>query len=97
MAHTKQSVWGVGAVQDSIRLKIYRIMDIKYPDYVMLMMTTYGTLEHLVGPDTPWGYKGAGVELVTKGFNYLEVFGNQLNYRHQVDDNNNRHHFPFSV
>ena len=48
------------AVQGSIRGKRYRIMAIKEPDYVMLMMTTYGTLEHLEGLDTQRMYKGAG-------------------------------------
>ena len=37
------------AVKDSIRGKRYHIVAIKYPDYVILMMTTYGALEHLEG------------------------------------------------
>ena len=41
-------------------------MAIKDPDYVMLMMTYYGTLEHLERSDTQRRYKGAGGELVTK-------------------------------
>ena len=41
-------------------------MAIKDPNCVMLMMTTYGTLEHLEGSDTQRRYKGAGGELVTK-------------------------------
>ena len=51
-------------------------MDIKDPDYMILIMTTYGTLEHLEGSDTYWRSKGGGGgELVTKLFNYREVFG----------------------
>ena len=67
------------AVQISIRGKIYNIMAINEPDYVMLMMTTYGTLEHLDGSDTYRRYKGAGGELATKRLNYREVFGNHFN------------------
>ena len=52
-------------------------MAIKDPDYVMLTMTKYGTLEHLEGLDTQQRYKGAGGELVTKRLNYRKVFGNQ--------------------
>ena len=63
----------------------------------MLIMTTYGTLEHLEGLDTQRRYKGAGGELATKGFNYHEVFGDHFNYRHKVDDNNNHRHSPISV
>ena len=69
-------------------------MDIKEPDYLMLRMKTYGTLDNLEGSDTQHRYTGAGGELATKRFNYSEVFRNHLNYIHQVDDNNNRRHYP---
>ena len=54
------------AVQGSIIGKSCHIMAIKDPDYVMLTMTTYGALEHLVGSDTQRRYKGEGGELVAK-------------------------------
>ena len=72
-------------------------MDIKDPDYMMLMITTYGTLEHLEGSDTKRRYKGAGEELVTKRINYSEVFGNHFNCRHKVDNSNNWRHYLISV
>ena len=52
-------VGDVDVVQSSIRRNIYNIMAIKDPDYVMLMMTTYGMLEHLEGSDTQRRYKVA--------------------------------------
>ena len=85
------------AVQGSRRGKGYHIIAINETDNVVLMMTTYGTLEHLKGSDTQRSHRGAGGELVTKLFNYREVFGNHFNYRHQVDDNNNWLHSPISV
>ena len=72
-------------------------MAIKYPDNVILMMTTYGTLEYLERLGTQRRYKGSGGDLVTKQFNYRKVFGINFNYRYQVDDNNNRRHSPVSV
>ena len=84
------------AVQGSIRGDSYHIMDIKEPDYVVLLMTTYGMLEYLEGSDTQRRYKGAGGEFMTKQFNYCEFFGDHFNYRHQVDDNNNCRHSPIS-
>ena len=72
-------------------------MDIKDPNYMMLMMRIYGTLEHLEGSDTQQRYKGESGELVTKRFNCCEVFGNHFNYRHQVDSKNNWLHSTFSV
>ena len=64
---------------------------------MILMMTTYGTLDYLKGQGTQRRYKGAGGQLVTKQFNYHGVFRNYFNYRHQVDDNNNWRHSPISV
>ena len=48
-----KEVGDLDAVQGSIRGKIYHIVAIKEPGYVMLMMKTCGTLEHLEGSDTP--------------------------------------------
>ena len=69
-------------------------MDIKETNYVTLIMETHGALDHLEGPGTQQRYKGSGGELVTKIFNYCEVFGDHFNYIHQVDNNNNRCHYP---
>ena len=90
-------VGDLDAVQGSMRGKIYHIMDVKEPNYVLLIMTTYRTLQHLQGFDTQRRYKGEGGQLVTKQFNYREVFVNHFNYRHQVDKNNNQHHSHISV
>ena len=87
----------VDVVQGSIRGNSYNIMAINYTKYMMLMITIYGTLENLEGSDTQWRYKGAGEKLVTKRFNYCEVFGKNFNYRHQVDNNNNQCHSTISV
>ena len=79
----KKEVGYVETFQGSIIGKSYHIMDIKDPNYVVI---TYGTLEHLEGSDTQQRYKVAGGELVTKRFNYREVFKNHFNYRHQFED-----------
>ena len=48
------------SVKGSIIRKSCQIMAIKDPDYVVLMMTTYGTLDNLEGLDTQRRYKGVG-------------------------------------
>ena len=48
------------AVQGSIRGKSYHIMAIKEPNYIMLMMTTYGKLDHLGGVGHTAEVKGGG-------------------------------------
>ena len=35
--------------------------------------------------------------MVTKWFNYREVFGNHFCYRHKFDNNINHRHYPISV
>ena len=55
-----KEVGDVDAVQGSIRENSYHIMDITFPYYMMLIMKTYGMLEHLEGSDTQWRYKGEG-------------------------------------
>ena len=44
-----KEVGDADAVQGSIRGKRYKIMSINEPDDMVLMMITYGTLEHLEG------------------------------------------------
>ena len=92
-----KEVGDVYSFQGSMRWNRYHIIYIKDPDYVVVMMRTYGTLEHLEGLDTQRRYKGAGWELVTKQFNNREVFGNHFNYRHKVDDKKNRRNSPITI
>ena len=77
--------------------KSYHIMDLKDPDYAMLMMTTYGTLENLERLGMQWRHKGSGKEVTTKRFNSLDIFGNHFHYRHQVEDKNKCRRSPISV
>ena len=56
------------AVPNIIRGNRYHIMDIKEPDYGMLMMTTYGMLDNLEESETQRRYKESGIEVVTKRF-----------------------------
>ena len=92
-----KDVGDVDSLSNSIHGKIYQIMDFKKTDYVMIMMTSYGTLENLGGLVTQKRYKLSGRELSTKRFNYCEGFSNQFHYRHEVEDNKKFHHCPISV
>ena len=84
----QKDVGDVDAITYIIYGKSYHIMSLKDPDYVMLVMTTYGTLENSEGSDTYQRYKRSGGEVVIKWFSYREVFGNHFFYRHQFDNNN---------
>ena len=74
----RKEVGYMDELPNSIHGNGYHIMALKDPDYVILMMTTYMTLEYLDWLDMQWSYKGSGGEVVTKRFNYCEVFGNHF-------------------
>ena len=67
----------------------------KEPDYVMKLMTTYGTLDPK-DKRTRRKFKRGGV-METKYFMYTEVVANHFLYQHQVDDNINRMYAPISI
>jgi Transposase IS4 len=74
-----------------------KVIAMKEPDYVMSLMTTYGTLEPIEGATTRRDYKNNNGEMVRKTFNYTEIIYNHYHYRHAVDDHNNKRHSPISL
>ena len=65
----------------------FDIFAMKEPDYLMQIMSTYGTNER-VGADKTRNYLFDGEER-RKEFQYPEVVHNHFKYRHAVDDHNN--------
>lgn len=70
----------------------FKIHSMKEPDYVMSLMTTYGTLSRVGCKVTS---RKVGNETIT--FNYPEVVNNHFKYRHAVDDHNSKRHQPISL
>ena len=73
----------------------YHVFCMKDPDYLIKLVTTYGTLES-TDKRTRRTFK-RGVVMETKYFIYTEVVANNSLYRHQVDDNSNMRHAPISI
>jgi hypothetical protein len=67
----------------------------KEPDYVMQLMSTYGTNKR-VGELKKRDYKVDG-ERREKSFQYPEVVYNHYCYRHVIDDHNAKWHSPISL
>ena len=82
------------SISGTLRGISFNVMGLKEPPYVMMMMTTYGTLERS-GRMTERSIGPIGNRTKVK-FKYPEVFGNHFKYRHMVDDHNNRRHSPIS-
>jgi hypothetical protein len=68
----------------------------KEPDYVMSIMSTYGTVNEEGGLKKRIFTDADGNEQV-RTFRYTEVFHNHYQYRHVVDDNNNSRMEPLSI
>ena len=88
----------VGNVDSAKQLEdgvYYHVFCMKDPDYVMKLMTTYGTLEPM-DKRARRKFKRGGV-METNGSIYTEVVANNVLYQHQVDDKNNRRHAPISI
>ena len=67
----------------------------KEPDYIMMFMTTYGTLGE-VGDVKKWHYWENGVKRV-KTFQYPEVVHNHYKYRDVIDNHNSFRMHPISM
>jgi hypothetical protein len=68
----------------------------KEPDYVMSIMSTYGTVNE-DGELKKRIFLDADKNETTRTFKYTEVFHNHYQYRHVVDDNNNNRMQPISI
>ena len=74
----------------------FHVYAMKEPDYVMSLMSTYGTNQRSGKETTREWVDGSGNSQKHK-FNYPEVVGNHFLYRHSVDDHNNKRHSPISL
>ena len=81
-------------VKDGLSFYIYSM---KEPDYMMLMMATYGTLEENKSSTAKRKYKNENGNEKIVSFCYTEPFFNYFKYRHLVDDHNLNCHQPISV
>ena len=74
----------------------FHVYAMKEPDYVMSLMSTYGTnLRNGKETSREW-VDGSGTKK-NKKFQYPEVVGNHFMYRHSVNDHNNKRHSPISL
>jgi hypothetical protein len=68
----------------------------KEPDYIMTLMSTYGTVNE-EGDEKKRIFKDADGNDIERTFRYTEVIYNHYQYRHVVDDNNNNRMQPISI
>ena len=72
----------------------FYIHTMKEPDYVMMLMSTYGT-STMMGENKKRHYSENGVKM-TKEFKYPEVIYNLSSYRDMIDNHNSSQMHPIS-
>ena len=78
---------------DDIPFHVYAMIE---PDYVMSLMSTYGTNNRDNGKETHCNWRVGG-EARSTLFRYPEVVHNHFLYCHAVDDHNGKRHSPISL
>ena len=82
-----------GGTLDNIPFHVYAMKEL---DYVMSLMSTYGTNDCDNGKETRCDWKeGPTMKSVT--FKYPEVIHNHFMFQHAVDDHNGKRHSPISL
>ena len=66
----------------------FHVYAMKEPDFVMSLMSMYGTNQHS-GKETTCEWVDGSENGQNTKFNYPEVVGNHFLYGHSVDDHNN--------
>jgi Transposase IS4 len=90
-----KEVGAVDALPGKLNNIPFHVFAMKEPDYVMKLMSTYGTNER-VGVLKNRSYKVNGV-LCESTFKYPEIVHNHFKYRHIIDDHNAKRHSPISL
>jgi hypothetical protein len=87
-----KDVGEIGALGGTMEEVPFHVYAMKEPDYTMMMMTTYGTMER-EGKFTKRKLNNGEAVI----FQYPEVIANHFKYRHIVDDHNAKRHAPISL
>ena len=78
---------------DNIPFHVYAMKEL---DYIMSLMSTYGTNDHDNRKETQWDWK-EGAMTKSASFKYPEVIHNHFMFQHAVDDHNGKQHSPISL
>ena len=79
------------AIYELICGQHFHIHGMKYPDYTMMLVTTYGTSERVVNK-RKHSINGEAVEI-----NYQDIVQNHYTYQHADDDHNNLQKSPIRI
>lgn len=91
-----KDVGSVDALSGMMDGHSFHLYGLKEPDYVMTIMSTYGTLQR-VGADRQRTYQNENGENQSCSFAYPELVFNHFNYRDAVDANNRDRMFPVAL
>ena len=90
-------VGSVDALKGTLDGVPFHVFCMKEPDYVMQIMSTYGTLETADGKESSRRFASEDGVTQEVTFRYPEVVDMHYKYRHSVDDNNAKRQKPISL
>ena len=94
--HFKDKAVGyVDARQGNLDGIPFYLYGMKEPDYTMIIMATYGTLQRM-GPEKTWTFKLNNKKTATT-FKYPEVVSNHYCYHDMIDNHNGMHMHPIAL
>ena len=96
MYFADKDVGDAGSWAGELDDKPFHVYAMKELDYVMSLMSTFGTNYCNNGKETRRDWK-ENDENERKTFQYLEVINNHFLYRHDVDDHNAKSRIPISL
>jgi Transposase IS4 len=85
-----------GRMIEANRETKFHVVCLKEPEYVMMLMSTYGTMERLGEIKTRHFTDDAGTKKI-KTFQYPEVIRNHYEYRDAVDAHNSSRMYPIAL
>lgn len=68
----------------------------KEPDYVTMLMSSYGTTQEM-GDERPREWRDKNGQVKRTKFKYPEIIYLHYKNRHFIDDHNNKRHKPISI
>lgn len=92
-----KEVGDTDALKCSLDSLEYHVFAMKEPNYVSMLMSTYGTLDRSGGKTTKRAWKDENSVRREATFRYPEVQNNHFLYRHYVDDHNSKRMDPISL
>ncbi len=92
-----KEVGDANSLPDTLDGVKFHLFTMKEPDYTMMLMSTYGSLNEMTKGDTVRTWTNSSGEPVTKRFQYREPVFHHFKFCYIIHDHNAKRHSPISM